>query len=171
MRENICKRKKWNKFNSTYNNNNNNNDNIGRNGWDYVVNANIIQKANEAVNETQIASERMIIEQANAIVVAANKGGKATTEGLQGAINDVGNGYTATVMGSGDIIVIKFNESQRYYVIDNGGKISGPEKLIKDEHPGDITKGGTYDGSDEEPYEISCIEDLVAFSKLINTMK
>ena len=39
---------------------------------------------------------------------------------------------------------------------------------MKDEYAGDITKGGRCDGSEEKPYEINCIEDLVVLSIMTN---
>ncbi|MGN1301653.1 MAG: hypothetical protein ACI4U9_03930, partial [Clostridia bacterium] len=56
----------------------------------------------------------------------------------------------------------------RYYEIDSKGNVEGPKELIKDEYAGDITKGGTCNGSENNPYQISCIEDLVAFSIMSN---
>ncbi len=44
------------------------------------------------------------------------------------------------------------------------GKKSSVTKII-DESPGDITDGGKLDGSANNPYEISSIEDLIAFGK------
>ena len=46
---------------------------------------------------------------------------------------------------------------------DEAGKISTD---VSD--AGDITKGGRCDGSEEKPYEISCIEDLVVLSNITN---
>lgn len=46
--------------------------------------------------------------------------------------------------------------------------MSEPQEIIKDEYAGDITKGGRCDGSEDKPYEIGCIEDLVALSNIVN---
>ena len=87
---------------------------------------------------------------------------------LQEKLNvNAGNGITE-VMDSGDALVIKFIKKNRYYEIDNNGNIEGPKKLIKDDNAGDLSKGGTVDGSEEKPFEINCIEDLVTFSIMVN---
>ncbi|MEF2932021.1 MAG: hypothetical protein U0O43_04005, partial [Clostridia bacterium] len=65
-------------------------------------------------------------------------------------------------------IEVLFTDSNRYYEIDEDGNVSEPQEVVKDENAGDITKGGRCDGSKEKPYEISCIEDLVAFSNMTN---
>ena len=45
------------------------------------------------------------------------------------------------------------------------------QDIIEDKSPGDITKdenGNSLKGDEGEPYEIWCIEDLVAFSMMTN---
>lgn len=66
---------------------------------------------------------------------------------------------------------VLFKTSNRYYDIDENGDIEGGEELVIDYHPGDITKdvnGNILQGTEEHPYEINCIEDLVAFSNIIS---
>lgn len=64
--------------------------------------------------------------------------------------------------------MVVFEETNRGYEIDGNGNVTGAIKLEADEQAGDITKDGEYDGTSTAPYEINCIEDLVAFSKAIN---
>ena len=69
------------------------------------------------------------------------------------------------------------NEKTEWY-IDSKGEVAlkigdiiygnKTEEMEKDETPGDITDGGKQDGSEEKPYKIRSIEDLVAFSKEVN---
>lgn len=73
----------------------------------------------------------------------------------------------ATIMEDIETIIVKFNASNRYYQIDVNGNLEGPKELIKDEYAGDISKGNTDAGKTaENPYVISCIEDLVVFSMM-----
>ena len=51
---------------------------------------------------------------------------------MQKAINKFEEGKTATVMQNGETIVVKFNESNRYYEIDNKGNVEGPKKLVEE---------------------------------------
>ena len=131
-------------------------------------NSGIINKANEAVDNTQIAMEKQVVEQASMLAKSLNKTETPTAEQIRVCINEVVNEGTVTVIDDVETILIKFNDSNRYYAIVNNGVIEGPNKLIKDEYAGDITKGGAYDGSSDKPFKISCIEDLVAFSIMAN---
>lgn len=100
-----------------------------------------------------------------------NKQGNIVQNELQEKLNNnAGTGKTE-VMNDGGNLLVKFANSNRYYEIDNKGNVSEPKELIIDKYPGDITKdkdGNELDGSEEKPYEIWCIEDLVAFSKSSN---
>lgn len=97
-----------------------------------------------------------------------NKYGNVTKNELEEKLNsNVGEGKTEVIDG-GDTLVVKFIESNRYYEIDGDGNVSEPVEMVRDEYAGDLTKGGRCDGSETKPYEINCIEDLVAFSNMTN---
>lgn len=68
----------------------------------------------------------------------------------------------------GDIFEVAFINSKRYYEVDKDGNVSDYKKIVYDKDAGDITKGGTLDGTEEKPYQINCIEDLVEFSIMTN---
>ena len=54
-------------------------------------------------------------------------------------------------------------------IVDKDGNVEGEYPVNKDKNPGDITigeNGEELDGSEEKPYEISCIEDLVVLSNI-----
>ena len=131
-----------------------------------AINGGLFEKARDAVDSTEIANEKDTVVKANIIAKSKNK--TVTVDDMQKALNSIADENAATAMDNGDTIVVKFNKNDRYYEIENNGKVEGPIELVKDEHAGDITKGGAYDGSADTPYEIWCIEDLVMFSKLIN---
>lgn len=87
---------------------------------------------------------------------------------LLGKLQIEAGGNNIEASDAGDVIDVLFPDTNRYYEVDKNGKITGPNEVVNDENAGDITKGGRCDGSEEKPYEISCIEDLVAFSNLVN---
>ena len=71
----------------------------------------------------------------------------------------------------GEEFEVFFEESNRYYTVDKDGNILDYIEGASDKYPGDITRkedGTVLDGSEDNPYEINCIEDLVAFSNMVN---
>ena len=128
----------------------------------------LINQAKRGKEETEIAEEKEIIDTSVAQAVNADVMGNLEKNKLQDKLNsNAGNGVTE-VMDSGDTLVIKFIEKNRYYEVDKDGNTEGPKELIKDDNAGDLSKGGTVDGSEEKPFEINCIEDLVTFSIMVN---
>ena len=133
-----------------------------------AINGGLFNYAGKAKQNTEIASEKETVQKASILAENTSKTGRITTGEMQKAINSITEENVATAIDNGETIVVKFNKSNRYYEIDSKGNVEGPKELVKDEYAGDITKGGTCTGSASNPYQISCIEDLVAFSKLIN---
>ena len=132
-----------------------------------AINGGLFNYAGKAKQNTEIASEKETVQKASILAENTSKTGRITEE-MQKAINSITEENAATAMDNGKTVVVKFNKSNRYYEIDSKGNVEGPKELVKDEHAGDITKGGTCDGSTSRPYQISCIEDLVAFSIMSN---
>ena len=97
-----------------------------------------------------------------------DKYGNITKNGIQERLNqNAGDGETEVIENI-DTLVVKFIDSNRYYEINKNGDISEPIEVGTDEYAGDLTKGGKCDGSDNKPFEINCIEDLVTFSIMTN---
>ena len=131
----------------------------------------IIRNAGQAKEKTEIANEKEIVEKATVQAMGNNKYGNLEEGELQEQLDrETGEGKTdATDIG--DEFEVVFNESNRYYTVDKQGNVTQVQDIIKDEYPGDITvgeDGKTLEGSEDEPYEIWCIEDLVAFSNMVN---
>ena len=131
----------------------------------------IIRNAGKAKEEAEIDNEREIVEKATVQAMGNNKYGNLEEGELQEQLDrETGEGKTdATDIG--DEFEVVFNESNRYYTVDKQGNVTQVQDIIKDEYPGDITvgeDGKTLEGSEDEPYEIWCIEDLVAFSNMVN---
>ena len=131
----------------------------------------IIGNAGQAKEETEIANEKEILEKAIVQAMGNNKYGNIVEEELQTELDkETGEGKTEAT-DTGDEFEVLFKESNRYYTVDKYGNVGEVNIYEEDEYPGDITvgkDGETLDGSEEEPYEIWCIEDLVKLSQMVN---
>ena len=100
--------------------------------------------------------------------MAQDSRGIVREENLQNKLNEeTGEGKTE-VSDIGEEFEILFIDTNRFYTLDKNGNVIGPNKFIEDKYPGDIAKdknGDILDGSDEHPYEIWCIEDLIELSE------
>ncbi len=128
----------------------------------------ILKETKNAKEQAEIDNEKSIVERAKMLTMMRDKSGKITLEVFESALKDEAGTNLAEVSDAGDAIEVLFTDSNRYYEVDKDGNVSEPQEVVKDEYAGDITKGGRCDGSEEKPYEISCIEDLVAFSNMSN---
>lgn len=133
-----------------------------------VIDGGLFNYTGKAKNSTEIASEKETLQQVLIIAKGSSKAGKITVKELQQAINTVTSEGTAMAIESSGTNYIKFEESKRYYEIDGKGNIGEPKEITSEKYAGDITKGGKCDGSEEKPFKITCIEDLVAFSIMTN---
>ena len=128
----------------------------------------ILKETKNAKQQAEIDNEKSIVERAKMLAMMRSRNGAITYEIFEPAIKDEAGKMSTDVSDAGDTIEVLFTESNRYYEIDQDGNVSEPQEVQKDENAGDITKGGRCDGSEEKPYEISCIEDLVALSNMTN---
>ncbi len=131
----------------------------------------IIGNAGKAKEEAEIANEKEILEKATVQAMGNNKYGNIEEAELQGELDkETGEGKTeATDIGNEFEVV--FKESNRYYTVDKDGNVREVQDIVEDKYPGDITvgtDGKTLAGTEAEPYEIWCIEDLVTFSNMVN---
>ena len=130
----------------------------------------IIGQAQSAKEETEISQEKEIIDISTVEAMGKNNRGNLEEEEFQNSIDKHTNGK-ATVSDIGEEFEVFFEESNRYYTVDKDGNILGQINAVGDKYPGDITRkedGTVLDGSSDNPYEINCIEDLVAFSNMVN---
>ncbi len=128
----------------------------------------IIGNAGQAKEETVIANEKEIIEKATVQAMGNNKYGNIEESELQEQLDKETGEEKTEVSDAGDEFEVVFHESNRYYTVDKDGNVEGAFEIIEDKYPGDITvgkDGNTLDGSEEKPYEIWCIEDLMEWSK------
>ena len=134
-----------------------------------VTSDNGILKETKSVKEqAEIDNEKSIVERAKMLTMMRDKSGKVTLAVFEPALKDEAGKNPTEVSDVGDVIEVLFTNTDRYYEVDKDGNVSEPQEIVKDEYAGDITKGGRCDGSEKKPYEISCIEDLVALSNIVN---
>ena len=125
----------------------------------------IIKNTGKAKEAIEIANEKEIVQRATVNAIGKNKYGDLKQDELEKQLNEEQEGKTE-VTDVGDEFEILFKESNRYYTVDKDGNIKEEQIATKIENAGDITKNNQYDGSEERPYQISCIEDLVAWSNM-----
>ena len=132
----------------------------------------LINQAKLAKEETEISEEKELLGRATVQVAGKDVYGNIEEEALQKELDkEAGEGKT-DVTDIGEEFEVIFKEKNRYYIVDKDGNIGDAQEIIEDKNPGDITKdkdGNELDGSEEYPYEIWCIEDLVEWSKNYNT--
>ena len=128
----------------------------------------ILKETKNAKQQAEIDNEKSIVERAKMLAMMRSKNGAITYEIFEPALKDEAGKMSTDVSNAGDTIEVLFTDSNRYYEIDQDGNVSEPQEVVKDEYAGDITKGGRCDGSEEKPYEINCIEDLVVLSNITN---
>ena len=127
-----------------------------------------VAKAEEAKKQAQIDEEKEIVGASAVQSAGANRYGNIEKEELAIYVEKNAGNRDVEVIEDANKIYVNFKDTERYYEVGDEGEVSNP--IIKEEieYAGDITKGGTLDGSVDKPYEIWCIEDLVAFSIMSN---
>ena len=123
----------------------------------------LIKQAGNAKEQTEIAAEKEDISVAAVNAMGKDRNGELSISNLQEALNNrIGEGKTE-VSTYADDYVVYFKESNRIYQVDSEGNASQCDEVIarKDNTPGVLEGKGTED----EPYIIMSIEDLVSFSQ------
>ena len=131
----------------------------------------ILRNANDAKEQTEIGEEKEIVDRATIQAMGNNKRGNIVEDELQEQLDKITDEGKTEVNDAGEEFEVAFIESKRYYTVDKDGTVTGPQEIVDDKSPGDITKdenGDDLKGDENQPYEIWCIEDLVAFSNMVN---
>ena len=129
----------------------------------------ILRNANDAKEQTEIGEEKEIVDRATIQAMGNNKRGNIVEDELQEQLDKITDEGKTEVNDAGEEFEVAFTESKRYYTVDKDGTVTGPQEIVDDKSPGDITKDENGDDIEEgQPYEIWCIEDLVAFSNMVN---
>ena len=135
----------------------------------------LIKNAGNAKKQTEIDNEKEIVDTCTIQAMGENKYGNITKEDLQNELDDyTGDAKTEVLHDGEDTLYVYFIETERYYTVDIDGIVNGPVTAdrAEDEYPGDITKdknGNELSGdTEDEAYQINCIEDLCALSNSCN---
>lgn len=94
-----------------------------------VIGGGLFDYASDAVNSTEIASEKEAVQKATILAESTSKTGRVTLEEMQKAIDNATSENVAIVIDTGESLVVKFNESNRYYEIGSNGNIEYLGKL------------------------------------------
>ena len=132
----------------------------------------LIGNANNAKEQTEIANEKEIVDRATINAMGNNPRGNIVEDELQNELDKITNVGDTDVENTGDEFEVVFVNTNRYYIVDKQGDIIDEGKIVIDKSPGDITKdenGEELAGTEDAPYEIWCIEDLVEYSKIMNS--
>ncbi len=132
-----------------------------------TVDNSILKKAANSKESIEIEEEKELIALSVVHSMKKNKLGNIDEEGLQNGLDMNFGEDGAIAIKDGDNYLVVVEESGRIHNVSGDGKVEPEGKIEIDPKAGDITKGGVSKGTSALPYEISCIEDLVAFSKAI----
>ena len=135
----------------------------------------LINNANNAKEETEIANEKEIVDRATVNAMGNNNRGNIVREELQEELDRITKvGDTEVLKDTVDNFYVYFINTYRYYNVDIDGNVEGPVEVDRavDNSPGDITKdkdGNALSGdTEDDAYQINCIEDLCALSNSCN---
>ena len=130
----------------------------------------IINNANNAKEETEIANEKEVVDRATINAMGNNKRGNIVKDELQDELDRITKVGDTEVEENGNEFNVLFINTNRYYTVNKDGNIIEEGKLVVDKSPGDITKDENGNDIEEgQPYEIWCIEDLCVFSNMVNS--
>lgn len=134
----------------------------------------LINQAMNAKEKAKINEEKEIINISAIALLQRNPYEDISKRALQNELNEQVGTEIAKVVEDNNDIYVKIIESDRYYKVEDTGKIEGPVDvdIAKDAKPGDITtdsEGNELAGTEDNPYQINCIEDLCGFSNSVNS--
>lgn len=137
----------------------------------------ILTQAGNSKEQYEISEEKEILEICIMNAIGKDIRADITKEVLENELKNYGDNNFFEVLKDNEDLYVYFIKSNRYYMIDSTGNLMGPVEVDRatDKYPGDITKdinGNELTGTTEEDaYQINCIEDLCAFSNSANNGK
>lgn len=128
----------------------------------------ILSNTTRSKEMTEIEREKEQIKIAVSSELTNQPPNEITKQGLENELNQ--QEKVKIYQEEGDYL-IEYLASGRAYQLKKDGQIQGPITLSpsKDQNPGDITKdeqGNSLAGTEDDPYQINCIEDLVKLSTI-----
>ena len=135
-----------------------------------AINGGLFEYAGRAKTEVEETSIKTAIGQSYVIAKRESRTNKVTEQELQKQLDKNLGKNNSKAYQTGEGFEVYIPETNRYYEVDNNGNIIAKE-IIKDTKPANFyydINGHALDGSIDYPYEINCIEDLVALANLAN---
>lgn len=133
----------------------------------------IMNNAENAKEKSEISKEKEILEISVAQAMGKNRYGSLIKNELKTYLNSNAGERETDVKEDEDYFLVQFLDSKRNYNVEKNGEISKLETEVAfDKSPGKFNEsqdGSTLAGTEEQPYEISSIEDLCSFSNFIAT--
>ena len=136
-----------------------------------AINGGLFDYARRAKVSTEDASIMERIQKAFILAKGESRTNVVTENDFQKQVDKALPDENADVEKEGNEFVVLIGE--KYYVVTENGIVNAPQVFEENPNAGDITKGkdGTvYTGTQNNPYRIECIEDLVAFSTMVATV-
>lgn len=124
----------------------------------------ILKNSQEAKQKTEKADEKELIQLAINGALTQNYS-ELNQETLQKELQNQNQLTDWELQQYIDQLVILFSSKGYYYEISDKGELSNQIPMIQDDYAGDITKGGTLAGTEQSPYQINNIEDLVSIGQ------
>lgn len=131
----------------------------------------ILKNSVDAKVSAEISTEKEMVQRAVAQSMGQNSRGLLKENEFQKKLDSEAGNEKTEVTDIGDEFEVWFKETNRVYTVSDNGDLEEVKDVVFDKNPGDITKdknGNNLDGTEEKPYEIWCIEDLVALSNMVN---
>ena len=125
----------------------------------------LLNKVVTAKNNTEIASEKEMIQLSVIHAMSESSNAELTETGFDEALKRQIGEEKYKLAVNDDKYIVTYVDTKRRYEIDGDGNVDILEmQQVKDKTPGDYTNGGKQDGTTDNPYEIQSIEDLIAFA-------
>lgn len=124
----------------------------------------IIKQAIRGKEANEIDEEKEILNISSVQAIDRDVYGNITEKYLQDELNHNAGENKTIVYDEEDKFVVEFIDSKRYYNLDKDGNVEGPIDIKRDDAPGELEGNGTED----DPFVIMSIEDLVYFSQSTN---
>ena len=113
----------------------------------------VIENAQKAKKDTEIANEKEIIDTAVIQAMGNNKRGNLVESELKDELDKVTGTGETEVSDIGEELEIVFTDTKRYYTVDKNGNIIDESEIVEDKSPGDITKDENgQDIAGDRPY-------------------
>ena len=116
-----------------------------------AINGGLFDYAGKAKTGAEEATIIEGIQKAYILAQTTSKTNKVKEADMQKQIDQILVDQDAVVAKEEDTFIVQIGE--KYYEVENNGKVTGPKVFEKLEYAGDITKGGTCTGTQANPYK------------------